>query len=114
MRGCLAPVRAPEPSSIWMTMEEVAERLGISPREAYRRAWAGELPCCKRSGHRWRTLRVDFERFLVEGSLGSGARPSEDQTAVPALVPGEVTLRAGKLTLTITISVDEEDEGKRG
>jgi len=110
MRGCLAPVRAPEPSSIWMTMEEVAERLGISPREAYRRAWAGELPCCKRYGHRWRTLRVDFERFLVEGSLGSGVRPSEGQVAPSAPVPGQVTLRAGKLTLTITISVDETRE----
>lgn len=48
----------------WLTVAEVAKKLGVSKNEVYRMVREGELPAKKISGHRTRISDAEVERFM--------------------------------------------------
>lgn len=53
-----------------MSLEEVAERLGVHRTTVYRLVMAGELPAAK-IGRQWRIEPDDLERYLRRARMGT-------------------------------------------
>lgn len=50
-----------------MTVQAVAERLGLSKKTIYRQLWAGTFPCrAVKIGAHWRISRRDLDELLAE------------------------------------------------
>lgn len=59
-----------------MTVEEIADKLGISRQRVYEYCRAGRLGT--RWGKRWVITRDEFERFRAEVYTGQHGRPRKD------------------------------------
>ncbi len=70
-----APVVAlPSPAQALLTVPQVAELLGMTPKAIYHRAERGQLPGALHVGRSLRFRRADLLRFIGEGRGPSPAR----------------------------------------
>ena len=65
--GLADEVRFPPPAQFALTVRQVAEMLGMSPKAIYHRAERGQLPGVFRVGRSLRFRRADLLRFVAEG-----------------------------------------------
>lgn len=62
-----ATLEQPSPRQLALTVPQVAEMLGMTPKAVYHRAERGQLPGVFRVGRSLRFRRADLLRFIVEG-----------------------------------------------
>ena len=79
-----------------LSAEEAAGLLGLSRSQVYARLLAGLIPA-QRIGTRWRILKADVERLMVEGSAPPRAQPAPIPPELLTLLSG------GELTFSVTV-----------
>ncbi|MGQ9676852.1 MAG: helix-turn-helix domain-containing protein [Chloroflexota bacterium] len=92
--------------SPFLSMDEVAQRMGVSRATAYERAKAGWFKTF-RSGRRVYVHRADFERWEREGHAEPNGTPN-GMVEVPTETRQIVAINAEGLTLEIRITVRPE------